>query len=202
MTRVRVVFSLAVQCIATSLISTGAAAGVTAEQILGQYWKDPLFGAAAAEKTVVVEVLNRRMWPERITVDPDTTIRFVFENKSEEPHLLAFSADIEALLNDESFRKFREDEIFHASKKQQPSGHHHHEGGSVDDAAALVKLISQRPTVFVSGYDRKEILIKFNPDDKVRIFCALDSHHETGYVSQVVVRDKKPNEEREKRGQD
>lgn len=169
-------------------------AGVTAEQVLGEYWKDPLFGAAAAEISINVDILPDHLWPKTITVPANKTIRFVFVNKSKEPRLIAFSDDVNTLLADSEFTQFVKDEMLHSEKKVVAGeGHSHsHGSSSADDAKSIVKTLAQRPTVFVVPDDLKEILVRFDEPASIKMFCAIDAHHANGFL--VTVEVVKPNE--------
>lgn len=154
-------------------------AEITAESVLGEYWKDPLFGVAAESRTVQVEILSDRLWPGFIEVPASETIRFIFLNRSKRQHLFAFANDVSALRKDESFRKFVADELYHASQvaTRDPRSHTH-SSSSVDDAEAIVKFLDQRPTVFVQPNETKEILIRFIETGTVALSCVLDTHNE------------------------
>lgn len=161
-----------------------SAHALTAEQVLGEYWKDPIFGQAAASFDTRLEVLNGRIWPSEFQAPKGQNARFVFINKTDQPHLLAFTRDEDALLKDVEFKKFAMDELFHAEQMQnQPRGGHHHSGSSADDAQDIVKTMSQRPSVFVSPGEEKEILIRLEHDERVSIICVLDEHYDMGYRS-------------------
>lgn len=154
-------------------------AGLTAEDVLGEYWTDPLFGEAAESVTVNVEILSGRMWPETIKVPQAETVRFVFFNKTNASHLFVFTKDIDALLAQENFQKFIEDEIFHSKQEARADPRSHsHSSSSVDDAAAIVKKIDQRPTVFVKPNDIKEILVRFDLPEIIELRCVIDEHKE------------------------
>lgn len=164
--------------------------GITPEQVLGEYWKDPLFGKAASEHTINLEVLHRRIWPMEIKVPTGKNIRFVVQNKTSEAHLIAFSAEPETLMADDGFKKFAQDELYHASQKaEQGAGHHHHHdmGDAADETQDIVKTLDQKPTVFVSAHDQKEMLINFSKPQTISIFCTLDGHVEDGYISRLDV---------------
>lgn len=171
------------------LISSYTLAEMTAESVLGEYWKDPLFGVAAESKTIQVEILSDRLWPGYIEVPASETIRFIFLNRSKKQHLFAFASDISALRKDETFTKFVADELYHASQEanRDPRGHSHG-SSSVDDAEAIVKLLEQRPTVFVQPNETKEILIRFNETGIVALSCVLDAHNDALISGSVEVK--------------
>jgi len=162
-------------------------AGLTAEQVLGEYWKDPLFGEAASEATIFVDLVSDDVWPPKITVPLARNIRFVFLNKSKQPHLMAFSKDIRIQLADERFQKFVDDELFHSQQKVIAGLGHSHASSSVDDAQALVKTLDQWPTVFVKPEDRKEILIRFDELTTISFTCALGDHEEKEYKGLIEI---------------
>lgn len=160
-------------------LSGHSASEITAERVLGEYWKDPLFGVAAESQTIHVEVLSDRLWPGFIQVPASETIRFVFLNRSTKQHLFAFAKDIHALRKDEAFQQFITDELFHASQEgSRDPRTHSHASSSVDDAEAIVKLLDQRPTVFVKPNETKEILVRFEQSGQVALSCVIDAHNE------------------------
>lgn len=153
-------------------------AGVTAEQILGEYWNDPLFGLAATDKTINIEILSSRIWPESISVRPDAKVRIVVHNKTDDFHLIAFSEDLESLQESSDFQAFIKDELFHAKQKKQQGRNHSHSGTGVGDAQSIVKTIPQNPTVFVRPDEKKEVLVRFTEVGLVSFACVLDGHEE------------------------
>ncbi len=157
------------------------------EDVLGNYWEDPLFGKAASDRSVHLEILHKRIWPQSLEVRSENTVRFVIENKSDELHIIAFTDDVETLIADERFIAFTRDEIFHANKKHGPSNSHSHTGANADGGVDIVKTIDQRPTVTVAAHDRKEILIRFDEEEDIIAFCAIDAHHEEGYQTFIRV---------------
>jgi len=169
------------------LVSLQCKAGLTAEQVLGEYWKDPLFGEAATEETVSIELLFDGIWPAKISVPKDTNIRFVFNNKSAQSHLVAFTADLTELLADQAFQKFVEDELYHSQQTVVSGTGHSHSGTSVSEAEALVKTLKQRPTVFVKAGDLKEILIRFDQVMSLSYVCVLDEHEGMAFTGQLKV---------------
>lgn len=169
-------------------ISSAVVYALTPEQVLGEYWKDPIFGQASASITSNVEILNQQVWPEKIQVPIGQNVRFLFINKTSESHLFAFTRDLEGLLTDEQFQKFSEDELYHSQQKsKEQGGHHNHAGTSTDEAQDIVKTMAQRPTVFIEPGDQKEILIRFEGSEPVTIACVLGDHYETGYRSEIVL---------------
>lgn len=159
--------------------SSMALSKITAEAVLGEYWKDPLFGEAAESHTVQIEILNGKIWPNVISVTKSEIVRFVFLNKSKQHHLFAFAKDIDLLLQDASFQDFIQDEIFHSDQESNSDPRSHsHSSSSVDDAEAIVKLLPQRPTVFIKPDDTKEILIRFDESQLVQLHCVLGDHQD------------------------
>lgn len=167
------------------LLSTSVSAGITAEDILGEYWKDPLFGEAAESQTVNVEILTGRIWPEKIQVKRDQNIRFVFLNKSTENHMFVFSNSFESLLAKESFQLFIKDEIHHAKQVQVDPRSHSHSSSSIDEAEAIVKRLDQNPSVFVKPDEFKEILIRFSELGIIEFRCVISDHKEM-YLKGIV----------------
>jgi|GEM_PF-1514265 len=165
----------------TSMFSLSGFAGFTAEEILGEYWKDPLFGEAASEATVSIELLPGMIWPNNVTVPLAKNVRFVFINKSEESHLIAFSEDIKKQLADDRFQKFIKDELYHSQQQVIGGTGHSHSGQAVGDAEALVKKLDQWPTVFVKPDEIKEILIRFDIPMQLPFICVLETHEEKEY---------------------
>lgn len=170
------------------LLSGFAFAKITAEAVLGEYWKDPLFGEAAESHTVKIEVLNGKIWPNTISVKHSETIRFVFLNKSKENHLFAFAKDVDVLIKEDVFQRFIQDEIYHSKQESTSDPRaHSHSSSSVDDAEAIVKLLSQRPTVFIKPNDIKEILIRFLEPASVELRCVISAHQDKAIEGMVEV---------------
>jgi uncharacterized cupredoxin-like copper-binding protein len=175
-------------CTLLVFVSSPGRAEITAESVLGEYWKDPLFGVAAESRTVQVEILSDRLWPGFIEVPVQETIRFVFLNRSKKQHLFAFTLDLQALLEQKTFQKFIADELFHANHAEASDPRSHtHASSSVDDAEAIVKELAQRPTVFLKPGETKEILVRFNEPGEVLLSCVIDRHNETLISGKVEV---------------
>jgi hypothetical protein len=175
------ILTLSIIFLFSATISQSGLAGVTAEEILGEYWKDPLFGEAASEVTISIELLPGMIWPNNVIVPLSKNIRFVFTNKSAESHLVAFSTDIQKQLEDERFQNFIKDELYHSQQQVIAGTGHSHSGSAVGDAEALVKTLDQWPTVFVKPNDKKEIIVRFDELIQVPFICVLDSHEENEY---------------------
>jgi len=171
----------------TFMFSQSGLAGFTAEEILGEYWKDPLFGEAASEATISIELFQDMIWPNKVIVPLSKNVRFVFTNKSQESHLVAFSTDIQKQLVDERFQKFIKDELYHSQQQVIGGTGHSHSGSAVGDAEALVKTLDQWPTVFVKPDDKKEILIRFDELMQIPFICVLDTHEEKEYKGVIDV---------------
>jgi len=172
-----------------ALIPFRAATALTPEQVLGAYWEDPLFGQAASQSTIRVEILHERMWPEQLVVQAGQIIRFLIENKTDSLHILAFAKDVNTLLSDEAFDLFVQDEIHHQQQANASSLGHQHGGGQSDtkNTVDIVKRLDQKPSVTVPQGDRKEILVRFSEGGEVRLFCAMEGHHLEGYISTITV---------------
>ncbi|MFT7186180.1 MAG: hypothetical protein ACI84K_001573 [Pseudohongiellaceae bacterium] len=164
-----------------AMFSQSSLAGVTAEEILGEYWKDPLFGEAASDTTISIELLPGMVWPNKVDVPLSKNVRFVFTNKSAESHLVAFSVDIKKQLKDERFQKFIKDELYHSQQQVIAGPRHSHSGSATGDAEALVKTLDQWPTVFVKPDDKKEILIRFDILTQIPFICVLKAHEDKAY---------------------
>jgi len=157
-------------------ISFNIWAGLTAEQVLGEYWKDPLFGEAATEETYVIDLLNGRVLPDEVDIPVSKKVRVIFLNSGPKPHLIAITRNPQELLSDEKFLKFRADELYHSQQVVVSSASHSHSGQSVDNAESMIKTLPQRPTVFVNSNEQKEILLRFDQVEKLQFFCALEGH--------------------------
>lgn len=158
-------------------VATGYAAGLTAEAVLGDYKSDPLFGEAAAQQSVIIEVGTLKFVPSQISVPSETNIRFVFTNSDMESHLMVMALDLNEVLADQPFI---DDFLVHGSQEVKVPGGHSHGNSSADDASPMVKLINEHPAVFLKPGDTKEILVKFSETQPVQIACALDNHHNQG----------------------
>ena len=73
------------------LLASAHTSALQPEDVLGEYWTDPLFGVASAENSQRVEVLYQLLFPEVIEVFSGQTTRFIFENNSDQVHVFLFS---------------------------------------------------------------------------------------------------------------
>lgn len=159
------------------------------EDVLGEYWKDPLFGSAAAGHTVQVEVLYKLLWPKEAIVPAYTNVRFVVTNKSDQLHLLAFAENPEDLLADEIFAVSMAEDVYHANMEPIVDGQHSHAGSSVDDPKPIVMTLDRKPSVVVRPHEFKEVILQFEPGQELYLFCTLDDHLHDGYISVIRVED-------------
>lgn len=174
------------------LASSGYAAGLTAEAVLGDYKSDPLFGEAAAQQSIIIEVSSLKFAPSQINVPSETNIRFVFTNSSSQSHLMVMATDINEVLADQAFI---DEFIEHGSQEVTvPGGHSHGNNKSTaDDASPMVKLVNEHPAVFLTPGDTKEILVKFNDIQSVQLACILDKHLTQGMLGSITPFTKKVN---------
>lgn len=179
---------LCVLLLALLTLSIRPVYALSPEQVLGEYWKDPLFGAAASNKDVSLEVLYKTIWPSESRVHVGETVRFIAINKGDELHLLLFSKARSRLQEDTQFQEFVADEVHHAQAAPSASHHHsHHGSATVDETVDIVKQISQRPTLLIKPGERKETLVRFDHPGKYYVFCVLDDHLDQGYISEIIV---------------
>ncbi|ARU59151.1 MAG: hypothetical protein MI864_18805 [Pseudomonadales bacterium] len=162
--------------------STALALEVTPEMILGDYRSDPLFGTAAAQETVVIEVENHRVVPARLTLPAQTITRILFQNQSDQTHLMVIAEDLQTLLDDPEFLSAYTD----SERKSAAPGHggHHHgtSSNSADDAAPIVKSPDEHPALSLPPGEQKEVLMRFPPGVNVVYACLLDQHYQTGVM--------------------
>lgn len=160
------------------------ATGLTAEAVLGDYKSDPLFGEAAAQQSIIIEVSSLKFVPTQINVPPETNIRFVFTNSSGLSHLMVMAMDINEVLADQPFI---DEFLEHGSDKVSvPGGHNHGNNNSTaDDASPMVKVVNEHPAVFLKPGETKEILVKFSDMQAVQLACILDKHHSQGMIGSI-----------------
>lgn len=184
-------FSLAFAGLLTlSTAPLSHAAGLTAEAVLGDYQSDPLFGEAAAQHSVIIEVGILKFEPKHVNVPAETNIRFVFTNSSFDSHLMVMAHDINEVLADKAFIN---EYLEHGSEEVSvPGGHSHGDSSSADDASPMVKLIHEHPAVFLKPGDTKEILVKFFDNQPIQLACALENHHKQGMSGTIYPSNKPP----------
>jgi uncharacterized cupredoxin-like copper-binding protein len=179
-------FSVLLSC---TILAVMPASALEPESVLGEYWKDPLFGEAAAEAEVQIELLHRLLWPQEFTVTAGHKVRLNVFNKTEELHVLALTADPGQLNLDSEFQAFISEEVFHASMKDgYVSGHHDHHVSSGDAALSLVRNLDQKPTITVAPGDNKELIIRFDDAAVVHLRCVIDGHEDLKHHSLIRVK--------------
>lgn len=161
-------------------------AEITAESVLGEYWKDPLFGEAAGEVSASFELLWQRVYPGEHQLPLNKKIQFSFENRDAEMHIMAFSHKPEELVLDQEFQSLVTDTLLHAQQKKTYSSNHQHNNSDVTNPQEFVKVLEDLPLVVVKPSSRKEIVIRFEDSSPVTIFCVLDDHFEKGYFSKII----------------
>lgn len=166
-------------------LSSISIAEITAEAVLGEYWKDPLFGAAAGELSQSFELLKNRVIPNQATIKLNKKIQIVFENRDSEMHIMGFSHNPLALLADEDFKALVADTVHHANQNKSYGNNHQHSNSDVTNPQEFVKTINDLPLVVIKPKSRKEIIIRFDDQNPVKIFCVLDDHIHTGYLAEI-----------------
>ncbi len=158
-------------------LETATAKGLTAEAVLGDYRSDPLFGEAAAQKSIIIEVGDSRFAPQDIKVQANLNIRFVFTNSSYQTHLMVMANDLNEVLSDQVFIDAY---LEHGTAQVNVPGGHSHGNSSSDDASPMVKLVDEHPAVFLKPGETKEVLVRFTDTQDVQLACVLDKHHKQG----------------------
>lgn len=182
-------FTIVRCCFVLLLFASSKLSALQPEDVLGEYWTDPLFGVASAEKSQRVEVLYQLLFPEVIEVFTGQTTRFVFENNSDQIHVFLFSAGPDDVQNDDDFKSFVSDELHHASQEIASNDGHVHSSAESDDAKPLVGMLSDRPTMTLQPHDKREIILSFDEPATVILRCVLDGHEELGHQSIINVVD-------------
>ena len=159
------------------------------EDILGEYWKDPLFGVASAQSVHRVEVLYKLLFPKEMEVFTEQKTRFVFENNTDEVHVFLFSSEPSEALEDSDYAAFVRDEVMHAKMEVTTPEGHEHTGSSTDDAKSMVGSLADRPTMTIQPHDTREMIIKFDEPLTLVLRCVLDGHEDLGHESIIKVLD-------------
>jgi len=154
------------------------AKGLTAEAVLGDYRSDPLFGEAAAQKSIIVEVGENRFAPNEIQAQANVNISFVFTNSSKLAHLMVMAYELNEVINDQTFINSY---LEHGTDQVTVPGGHSHGNSSSDDASPMVKLIDEHPAVFIKPGETKEVLVRFENTKIIQLACVLDEHHKQGF---------------------
>lgn len=182
--RVRVAVALSLFGMSLSVYS------LEPEDILGEYWKDPLFGVASAENVQKVEVLYKLLFPQEMEVFSGQRTRFVFENKTEEVHVFLFSDEPSYAMRDKQYQAFVKDEVMHATMPGDHSGGHDHSSGSGNSAAkSMVGSLEDKPTMTLQPNDTREIIIRFDKPTTLTLRCVLEDHADMGHESRILVKD-------------
>lgn len=172
------------------VICSFTARALQPEDILGEYWKDPLFGVAAAEQNIQFEVLHKLLFAPKNEVHAGKKTRVVFENKTAEVHVFVFTRDGDNPTKDDSLARFVDDELHHANMAAKPSvGHHDHASTSTDGAKAIVRTMDERPTLTVAPEEFKEIIIRFEDPGTIKVLCMVDGHEDLEHENVLVVKE-------------
>ena len=177
------------KCIVGLVFSSSLVYALEPEEILGEYWKDPLFGVASANQRVQVEVLYGMLFPQTINVPANQRVRFVFQNKSEDIHVFLFEQHGDNALSDDAFKAFVADEVHHASMALSSNdGHvHAHNGANADGTKSIVGRLSDRPTMTLQAHDEREMILMFDAPGMVSLRCILEGHEDLGHESVLKV---------------
>lgn len=178
-------FFIAYALFGVSLFSVSKAE-ITAESVLGEYWKDPLFGVVAGEVSITFELLQYGVIPHRINTLPNKRVQVIFKNNDTEMHIMAFAQNPSALLSDEQFLSSVDDVYSHAKEKVKYIGNHQHTDASISNSKKFIKTIEDLPLVVIKPRESKEVIIKFNGSNSVKVFCVLDGHIDRGYISKII----------------
>lgn len=163
--------------------------GLEPEDILGEYWKDPLFGVASAESVHRVEVLYKLLFPEQIEAFTEQKTRFVFENRTDEVHVFLFSLEPSEAMGDEKYKAFVEDEVKHARMEVSSADGHVHSNTNTDAAKSMVGTLADRPTMTIQANDTREMIIRFDEPATLVLRCVIEGHEDLGHQSTIKVLD-------------
>ena len=98
---------------------------MSADGILVEYEKDSLFGQAAAEHTVNLQVLHKRIRSLSVQAPKAPIVRFFF-NKTDEQHMIAFSQAPNQLPLSSDFQAFVKDGCLYAKQPESAAKGHFH----------------------------------------------------------------------------
>ncbi len=149
-----------------------AAEGITAEMVLGDYKADPLFGEAAADSVINVQITERQFIPDNMTVQAKQTTRLVFTNDSLLPHLIIFTDNLTHTMSHGDI----EAAVREPKSTSSVGGHTHSSNTSGDGAASMVRLVSEMPSVYVRAGDTREILVNFDLTGSTLMTCVMENH--------------------------
>ncbi len=173
-------------CLASYCLSGHA---LKPEDILGEYWKDPLFGIASAESAHRVEVLYKLLYPEQMEVFTEKKTRFVFDNRTDQVHVFLFSAEPTEALSDEEYKAFVADEVRHARMEVSSADGHVHSNTNTDAAKSMVGTLADRPTMTLQPQDTREMIIRFDEPATLVLRCVIEGHEDLGHESRIEVLD-------------
>ena len=161
-----------------------SASDITPEMVLGDYRADPLFGQAAANKTIAVTIEHKRLKPSNVEVMVGTTMRVLIHNQTEEPHLLVVTDNLPRVLANETYiHSFHDEEVM---RRQTAGTHSHQSNSSVEDAAPIVRQVSDDPALYISPGKSKEMLVFVPEIDSFGLYCVLDGHEKDGYMTKIL----------------
>lgn len=163
------------------------ASALTAEDVLGDYKSDPLFGVAAAEREVVLELLHRLIWPKESEVRHGERIRIKLINKSKRAHAVVFSTEPSSIIKDKDFQAFVKDDLMHASLEPIRDGQHTHADLGFSAPKAMVKKISDHPVLTVRAGEFREMIVEVDVNEAIIVVSVSEEVFEDGYVSSIFV---------------
>lgn len=164
-------------------IEASTAKGLTAEAVLGDYKSDPLFGEAAAQESIIIEVGDLRIAPQDIKIETNLNVRFVFTNSSFQTHLMIMASKLDEVLSDQALI---DSYLEHGTEEVNVPGGHSHANASSDDASPMVKLVDEHPAVLLKPGDTKEVLVRFNDTQSIQLACVLDQHYKQGMQGHIL----------------
>lgn len=159
------------------------AAELTPEMVLGDYRSDPLFGQAAAKKTITVTIEHQQLNLSSVEVRTGATVRFLFRNETDQPHLMVVTDDLSRVLANEAYINSFHDEAL--MRRQSAGTHSHQSNASVEDASSIVRQVREDPALYISPGKSKEMLVSVPVVGDFGLYCVLDGHEKDGYMTKI-----------------
>jgi uncharacterized cupredoxin-like copper-binding protein len=145
---------------------------------------DPLFGSAAEDQTVTIDLGERSFDQQELSVVAGQTVRMLFNNPGNQPHRIVIGHDLVKFWSQNGLS----DKQASADGLQKSNGGHSHElPESADEGSPLVKTVEELPTLMLPPAQTREILVRFPLASDIEYACSDDQHYAQGMVGRIRV---------------
>ena len=166
--------------------------------------QDPLFGVAAANQVVELDMTENRFHLKEVTVRAGDVIRFVVNNISNTGHRFSVGENLIKTLHEQQNAEAPEGAQKDLDTRStgstlpttedppvasEPGSHHHYFPESANEGLPLVRNAASLPSVYIPAGKTRELLVVFQAGTIASFACSLDGHYKQGMSGRVTIKE-------------